>query len=98
MSNQDEPEFLSPDIEALSAQPSIEAQQEPGTPASKVLEENHDALMDRPGVVMVGETMDVIGRPAIMIGVKTTKDLSNLPKEIDGVPVVAQVIGEIDAQ
>lgn len=96
MSNQDEQEFLSPDPEALSAEPSIE-EERLTTSASKVLKEHHDVLMSRPGVVMVGETIDVLGRPAIMIGVKTAKGLSKLPREIDGVPVVTQVIGEVDA-
>lgn len=97
MSCQDDQEFLPPDIEALSGGPMVQ-EQELTTPASKVLKEHHDELMGMPGVVTIGETRDVVGRPAIMIGVKTARNLSKLPREIDGVPVVTQVTGEIDAQ
>jgi hypothetical protein len=62
-----------------------------------VLARNHDRLMQSDGVVMVGEGEDEIGRPAIVVGVKSRHHLSALPKEIDGVRVVGWVVGEVDA-
>ncbi|MEQ1930888.1 MAG: hypothetical protein ABL957_10185 [Parvularculaceae bacterium] len=95
--NQDN-QFLPPDPQALRA--SGGGAEPQGTPprAAEALQKHHDALMGREGVVMIGETMDEVGRPAILIGVKTRKHLRNLPKDIDGVPVVAEVIGDVDAQ
>jgi hypothetical protein len=90
-------EFLPPDLGALGAQ--IERPAEDNESAvSAVLAQHHDALMARSGVVMLGETLDAVGRPAILIGVKTRKGLARLPEQLDGVPVVIQVIGEVDAQ
>lgn len=89
--------FLPPDLGALGAEVvemGVEGQP-PG--AASVLATHHDALMARSGVVMVGEGIDALGRPAIMIGVRTSRDLTRLPRELDGVPVVAQVIGDVDA-
>jgi hypothetical protein len=57
----------------------------------------HDALMAIPGVVMVGEGQDEIGNPALIVGVKTAGDLKNVPASHGGLPVRAEVIGEVDA-
>ncbi len=85
--------FLPPDLNALSIENSSE---ESGV--GETLSTHLDALMAIPGVVMVGETLDPIGRPAILVGVKTAGHLSRLPSVLDGVPIVTQVIGEVDAQ
>jgi len=94
----DSHDFLPPDINALTDQPAaISADAQP-TRASRVLDAQRDRLMALSGVVAVGETLDATGREAILIGVKTARSLARLPREVDGVPVVSQVIGEVDAQ
>jgi len=57
-----------------------------------------NAMMERPGVVMAGESRDTTGRPAILVGVKTAKDMAKIPSTVGGFPVVIQVIGEVVAQ
>lgn len=47
---------------------------------------------------MIGEGVDARGKSAIIVGVKKASDLSGLPHEIDGVPVITQVTGKIEAQ
>lgn len=98
----EEQRFLPPDPAALAAEratPATPGDEPPATSAAgETLIAHHDALMNRPGVVMIGETLDALGRPAIVIGVRTAGDLGGLPSTIDGVPVVTQVIGEVDAQ
>ena len=97
-----QPPFDIPNIEQLTgAQASPdrqEAQSQPSTRASQVLNKHHDALMARKGVTMIGEGVDARGQPAIVVGVKNAKDLAGIPHQIDGVPVIAQVTGTIKAQ
>ena len=91
-------DFVPPDPSALQMESGVSQTPMPNnTPAGRVLQAHHDALMKLPGVVMIAEGQDVIGNPAIIIGVKAANHLRGLPASIDGVPVVAQVIGEIDA-
>ena len=47
---------------------------------------------------MIGEGVDARGQPAIIVGVKTPKDLAGLPHVIDGVAIITQVTGTIKAQ
>jgi len=95
--SQNEPHFLPPDSSALEAeQESLPTEPSMG-PVGDILGAHREALMGRRGVVMVGETLDALGRPAILIGVKTARDLASLPSEVEGIPVVVQVIGEVDA-
>ena len=65
--------------------------------AAQVLKDKRDEIMQGEGVTMVGETIDAVGRSAIMIGVKSAAALRDLPSEIGGVPVVSTVTGEVDA-
>ena len=62
-----------------------------------ILAAHHDALMNRSGVVMLGTTLDMHGLPAILIGVKAKRDLTGLPNQLDNIPVVTQVIGDVKA-
>jgi hypothetical protein len=97
----DDEAWVPPDLSALGVDPADQMFQMPdsdATPVGLVLSRHHDALMSRLGVVMVGETLDATGAPAIMIGVRTARDMGRLPTTLDGIPVVAQVIGVIDAQ
>jgi len=98
----EDPQFEVPSIEQLTAEQGRTepeaAEQEPTSAVSAVLARHHDALIARKDVTMLGEGLDVAGRPAIVIGVKTTAGLRGLPKDLDGVPVVTQITGEITAQ
>lgn len=92
--------FQVPDPAVLTAEAGAGARTlfaEEVTSAAVALRKHHDQLMALPGVVMIGETQDQIGRPAILIGVKAMPDLERLPRSIDGVPVLPEVIGEVDA-
>lgn len=90
-------EFLPPDIGALNVEQGTDAEGGESR-AGQVLEQHRDGLMGRAGVVMVAETIDARGRPAIIIGVREQKNVSRLPSELDGIPVVVQVIGDVEAQ
>lgn len=90
-------DFLPPDLDALGAEAVELGADAAPSPLSAVLAAHHDALMARAGVVMVGETIDAVGQPAILIGVRAARDMSRLPRQIDGVSVVTQVIGDVDA-
>jgi hypothetical protein len=63
----------------------------------RILKRHQERLMRLDGVVMVGEGEDQIGRPAIVIGVRQRHHLKRIPAQVDGVAVVASVIGEVDA-
>ena len=93
----DSDDFLPPDLGALGAEVEATAQEEDGRTA-QVLAQHRDGLMGRAGVGMVGETLDAMGRGAIMIGVREQKNMARLPREVDGVPVVVQVVGDVEAQ
>jgi hypothetical protein len=92
-----EPQFLPPDPSMLEANQESQGAEPTASPVGDTLASRREMLMHRPGVVMVGETIDVRGRAAILIGVRTPGDLTDLPTEIDGIPIVTQVIGEVDA-
>ncbi|MBA4325553.1 MAG: hypothetical protein C0426_11105 [Rhodobacter sp.] len=98
----DDEAWVPPDLSALGVDPAPQSHQMPdnggATPAAAALARHHDALMARIGVVMVGETLDATGASAVLIGVRTARDMGRLPTSVDGVPVVVQVIGDVDAQ
>lgn len=100
--NGDDEAWMPPDLSALGIDPAAQTFQMPedgaASPAGAVLARHHDELMKRIGVVMVGETLDATGASAVLIGVRTARDMGRLPTTLDGIPVVAQVIGDVDAQ
>lgn len=95
--------FLDPDPAALGGEAEFaDAGGEPvaGGPSSvafSVLTRRHDELMGMSGVVMVGVGAGAVGEEAIVVGVKRADQSDAVPKSLDGVPVVTQVIGEVDA-
>jgi hypothetical protein len=89
--------FLPPDPSVLGVNMSTHVVAPDTTQVDVVLAAHHDALMNRPGVVMLGTTLDMHGLPAILIGVKAKRDLTGLPNQLDNIPVVTQVIGEVKA-
>ena len=76
---------------------SSEQRKAPWRAVDVVLAAHHDALLNRPGVVMLGTTLDMHGLPSILIGVKAKRDLTGLPNQLDNIPVVTQVIGDVKA-
>lgn len=67
-------------------------------PIEQVQERHEDELMAVPGVVGVG-----IGErqsaPALLVMVsERTPEVERIPREIEGVPIVIEVVGEIRAQ
>jgi len=89
--------FLPPDPSVLGVNMSTQVVAPDTTQVDVVLAAHHDALMNRPGVVMLGTTLDMHGLPAILIGVKAKRDLTGLPNQLDNIPVVTQVIGDVKA-
>lgn len=89
--------FSIPDISQLDAGADATNPSNPAYPPERALSGVHDMLMGLPGVVMVGQGMDEIGNPALIVGVKSRADLARIPSEAAGLPIVAQVIGEVDA-
>jgi len=89
--------FLPPDPSVLGVNMSTQVVPRDTTQVDVVLAAHHDALMNRPGVVMLGTTLDMHGLPAILIGVKAKRDLTGLPNQLDNIPVVTQVIGDVKA-
>jgi hypothetical protein len=63
---------------------------------AEVLRKHTEELMAIEGVVMVGQGKDKIGRDCIIVGVKAAQYLDKIPKMIEGVPVHATVIGEVE--
>jgi len=59
-----------------------------------------DELMAKRGVVSVGIGQDADGNPVIVVGLDRPRaeTLDALPKDLDGYPVHAEVIGPIKAQ
>ena len=89
--------FLPPDPSVLGDNMSTQVVAPDTTQVDVVLAAHHDALMNHPGVVMLGTTLDMHGLPAILIGVKAKRDLTGLPNQLDNIPVVTQVIGDVKA-
>lgn len=66
----------------------------------KVKAESEQSLMEKPCVVSVGIGLTEDRQPAIMVGLDKPcpETVQSLPAEIDGYPVVTQVVSEIKSQ
>jgi hypothetical protein len=87
---------------ALSAFATGATCKEPDMPASiQVVKAKHQhELMARPGVVSVGIGKDADGNPVIIVGLdrERPETVQALPRELEGYPVRAEVIGRIRSQ
>ena len=69
----------------------------PSTPAGLAKQRHEDELFNLPGVEGVGLGQNAIGNEAIVLYVRDKSAASRLPKQIDGIDIVSEVTGEIDA-
>jgi len=70
-------------------------------PSIQEVKRKHEArLLGMPGVVSVGIGRDKGGDPAIIVGLDgpRTETVAQLPRSLEGYPVVTQVIGTLRAQ
>jgi len=67
-------------------------------PVEQVVARESARLLAIPGVTSVGIGHGPTGGEAISIGVVDAGVAANLPYEIDGVPVMVTVTGEVEAQ
>ena len=71
------------------------------TPSIQEAKAKHTGrLLALPGVVSVGIGLDAEGRPAIVIGVegREPEEEAELPRSLEGHPVVTQVVGALRAR
>jgi hypothetical protein len=66
--------------------------------AQDVLAAHEAELLAMRGVVSVGVGFGPAGREALLVGVVDAGVAARLPAEMDGVPVIVTVTGEVDAQ
>ena len=61
---------------------------------------NQERLLAIPGVVSVGIGRDGDGNPVIVVGLAAADPqiASSVPGELDGFPVVSEVVGQLRAQ
>jgi hypothetical protein len=66
----------------------------------QVKAKHENRLLEFPGVVSVGLGKDKGGNPAIIVGVDRPRSAlaEQLPRQLDGYPVIVQVVGSIKAQ
>lgn len=69
----------------------------PVNKADRVRRENEDELLKVPSVTGVGLGQNAIGDDAIIIYLRDKAAIANLPKQIDGIDVIFEVTGEIEA-
>lgn len=85
---------------ALLAAPPMNEDQAMSPSIYEVKKKYQDELMAKTGVVSVGIAKDADGTLAIIVGLDHERPdtVKTLPKELEGYPVRAQVIGTIKAQ
>ena len=76
-------------------------QERMASPIEEVKARYEARLLARPGVVSVGIGKDAAGRPAIIVGIKESKEAlapKVIPEDIEGYPVIVEVVGQVRAQ
>ena len=69
----------------------------PASEAERIKRDHEDELLSMPSVTGVGLAQNAVGDDAIIIYLRHGSAASNLPKQIEGIDVVTEVTGEIDA-
>lgn len=95
MSEQGKP---GPDYSGSGAVDYSPAGTEQGSAIEALLASEEPRLLSIPGVVSVGVAIGGPGGHVLAVGVTDAGAAARLPKEIQGVPLVISVTGEIDAQ
>ena len=97
----EDPTFEDPTLDnAGSSSGEVNDDPASGAPASKVggvLQKHEQRLLGIAGVKGVGETLGPLGEPAIVVYLTHAGVARSLPSTLDGLPVVTQVVGEVDA-
>ncbi len=73
------------------------AEAEPGAAVGRLPASEEARLLAIPGVTSVGLGIGLAGEEAVVIGVLDAGVAAQLPSEIEGLPVVVNVTGEVDA-
>lgn len=66
-------------------------------PAMQAQDRNWKRLMDVPDVIGHTSTLDANGKPVIQLLLKESRPGQALPREVDGIPVISEVVGELVA-
>jgi len=70
-------------------------------PSIQDVKKKHEAkLMSLPGVVSVGIGLNPSGRPAIIVGMDKSRPevQAQIPSQLEGHPLIVQILGPIKAQ
>jgi len=71
------------------------------TPSIQDVKKKHEArLMSLPGVVSVGIGRDPQGNPAVIVGMDSPRaeTQARIPPQLDGYPLLIQIVGPLKAQ
>ena len=71
------------------------------TPPIQDVKKKHEArLMSLPGVVSVGIGRDPQGNPAVIVGLDSPRSetQARIPPQLDGYPLLTQIVGPLKAQ
>jgi hypothetical protein len=71
------------------------------TPSIQDVKKKHEArLMSLPGVVSVGIGRDPQGNPAVIVGMDSPRaeTQAQIPTQLDGYPLLIQIVGPLKAQ
>ena len=70
---------------------------EPVTPAEKAKRKFESEFRSTPGVTGIGIGLNAIGDDAVIVYVSDNSVSASLPKKVDGIEVLCEVTGDIDA-
>lgn len=87
-----------PDYSGSGAVEYNPASAEARSPIEALLASEEPRLLSIPGVVSVGVAAGGAGGQVLLVGVTDAEVAARLPREIQGVPLIISVTGEIDAQ
>ncbi len=86
-----------PDFSKSGAVQYSPAEAEPEGAVETLLAREAGRLLAIPGVTSVGVGLGQAGGEALVVGVTDAGVAARLPSEVDGVPIVVTVTGEVDA-